>query len=80
MAWRTHKLWRCSKCGHLTHDLPRSNHPPLLGAYIFDCPRCSEANTVDRVCAFDGCAEPATCGTSTPDGYRRTCSKHLVEQ
>lgn len=29
-------------------------------------------------CDWDGCHEYATCGTPTPDGYKRVCSKHFA--
>lgn len=30
-------------------------------------------------CEMDGCHEYATCGTPTPDGYKRVCGKHFSE-
>ena len=29
-------------------------------------------------CEWDGCHEDASCGTKTPDGYKRVCSKHAL--
>jgi hypothetical protein len=29
-------------------------------------------------CEWDGCHEYATCGTPTPDGYKRVCCEHYV--
>ena len=29
-------------------------------------------------CEWDGCHEYATCGTPTPDGYKRVCGKHYL--
>lgn len=33
----------------------------------------------ERECMADGCSAEATCGTPTPDGYKRLCSKHFRE-
>lgn len=33
----------------------------------------------DGGCEHPGCVEWATCGTPTPDGYKRLCSKHFDE-
>ena len=30
----------------------------------------------DAECQRDGCHEEATCGTPTPDGYKRLCGEH----
>jgi hypothetical protein len=40
------------------------------------CPNCREANTLVRICDEPGCWKDATCGTPTPDGYRRVCGGH----
>ena len=29
-------------------------------------------------CEAEGCVEPATCGTPTPEGYRRLCRSHAL--
>lgn len=34
----------------------------------------------DRECQIEGCHQEATCGTPTPDGYKRLCSEHFGEQ
>lgn len=33
----------------------------------------------EGACEAPGCAEWATCGTSTPDGYKRLCGNHCRE-
>lgn len=33
----------------------------------------------EQACADPGCAEWATCGTTTPGGYKRLCGKHFRE-
>lgn len=30
-------------------------------------------------CEWDGCHEYASCGTPTPDGYKRVCGKHYAD-
>ena len=30
-------------------------------------------------CEWDGCHEHATCGTPTPEGYKRVCVKHFAD-
>jgi len=29
------------------------------------------------ICQIDGCKEPHTCGTPTPDGYKLVCVEHF---
>lgn len=33
----------------------------------------------ENACEAPGCPEWATCGTPTPDGYKRLCSTHYAE-
>ena len=33
----------------------------------------------DYECERDGCHKEATCGTPTPDGYKRLCGNHYTE-
>ncbi len=40
------------------------------------CPKCREPNRIGVACDEPDCWEPATCGTATPNGYRKTCGKH----
>lgn len=32
----------------------------------------------ERGCEYPGCANIATCGTPTPDGYKRLCIEHFM--
>lgn len=50
---------------------------PFDGSDIAACPKCKELNSDLRTaCEEAGCNYLATCGTSTPDGYRNTCGEH----
>ena len=69
----------CSDCNWQGED-----HEALTAPNPFDpefniqgCPRCKEPNTLGVACDELDCWQPVSCGTPTPEGYRRTCSKHV---
>lgn len=71
--------YRCTECDW--HDYGRSylsaKNPFDASEEISGCPKCKSINTIVDVCEFDGCWRAASCGTPTPEGYRRTCGKHV---
>ena len=78
MAWRTHKLWRCSECGRRTYNLLQASHPWLRGVRIFGCPHCFAIDTDARVCDVEGCTEPGIYNIVTEnDRVVLVCAKHL---
>lgn len=40
------------------------------------CPHCDTAEGLARICDESDCAELATIGTPTPDGYKQLCRQH----
>jgi len=47
---------------------------------IYGCPQCKcVRSTVLGACMAADCWDVATCGTPTPDGYKRLCGKHYRE-
>lgn len=43
---------------------------------ISGCPACKGIDCCLAACDEPGCWRSVTCGTSTPLGYRHTCSRH----
>lgn len=66
---------RCDWTGDSNTCL-RAADPFNDGSDLLACPFCRE-QTLVTCCDEPGCYEPDTCGTPTPNGYRRTCGKHL---
>ena len=54
-----------------------AKNPFYPGEEIWGCPDCGAINTMLGVCDEPGCWEETSCGTKTPEGYRRTCGKHM---
>lgn len=76
-------LFRCNDCDHVMLEtaivrasVPHPKDPATL-IYLNQCPECGECQNFTNVCDEPGCAEEATCGWPTLDGYRRTCGKHM---
>ena len=67
--------FRCAWHG-LEDAILRAPNPFDEGETIYACPKCKEVNSVVVACDEPGCWKEATCGTSTPTTYRRTCGKH----
>jgi hypothetical protein len=69
----------CLDCSEVVTDreMLRATNPfdPTEG--IVGCPNCKEVNSLVGACDEPGCSEQTTCGTPTPNGYRRTCSRHM---
>lgn len=68
----------CNDCGRRieNREVLDAPNPFDKAITIFGCPKCKCVNTLRTVCDEPGCWEPDTCGTPTPQGYRRTCEKH----
>ena len=69
---------KCPECGWIGTSEER-----LVGINPFDpteevhgCPKCKEINDAEELCDEFNCDKPATCGTPSPRGYRRTCWEH----
>lgn len=75
--YRKHKRF-CLEClwQGLRGDLLRGVNPFKTDEQIAGCPRCRSIDSAVPACDDEGCWELVTCGTSTPEGYRHTCSKH----
>jgi len=70
---------KCEECGWRSNEseVMRAPNPWDAGGYIEGCPECNSVNSMIYVCDEPECWSEATCGTPTPDGYRRTCGKHM---
>jgi len=44
------------------------------------CPQCRTPEHLREVCDEPECQSFTTCGTNTPNGYRRTCSDHWPDR
>lgn len=67
---------RCSWCGPDTNALTAPN-PFDKDDTLYGCPGCKDVNTLQEACDEPDCWEFSSCGTPTPNGYRRTCGKHM---
>lgn len=67
--------WIGTESEMLTAPNPFDPEDTLCG-----CPLCREVNNLRSCCDEPECFEPDTCGTPTPEGYRRTCGKHLPKR
>ncbi len=72
----------CTACGWRgTDDDILSAPSPFEPQFtIYACPACKEIEQLRGCCDEPGCWEPDTCGTPTPDGYRRTCGDHVPNE
>lgn len=75
METRKVKCRNCEWHGDLREMLEA--YSPFDGTLILGCPACKVVNSDIAVCDEDGCWDESTCGTRTPNGYRRTCGKHV---
>lgn len=70
----------CENCGWVGKEslVLRAENPFAedAGETMMGCPQCREPNRLRLACDVPDCEREATCGTATPAGYRRTCSKH----
>jgi len=74
-------IWRCDNCDEVSKssDLLIAPSPFDKKDIVVGCQHCNGINQFTALCDADGCLRPATIGTLTPDGYRRTCSEHRPE-
>ena len=70
--------WRCGWHG-MSDAVLRAPDPFNDGFFLTACPKCLD-QTIRTCCDEPGCWEPDTCGTPTPEGYRRTCYKHMPRE
>lgn len=68
----------CGWCGS-PDDVLIAKHPFMPDGTVYGCPKCKEIETFAAACDEPDCWKKVTCGTSTPSGYRSTCSKHRPE-
>lgn len=66
--------WKCGWRGRQKKVL--KGRSPFSGEEIEGCPRCLGIDCLEPVCDEPKCWQPTTCGTPTPEGYRRTCGQH----
>jgi hypothetical protein len=68
----------CLECHwHGTETLEAPNPFAEDNEKMLGCPGCREANRITLACDEPDCWRETTCGTPTPDGYRRTCGEHM---
>jgi DNA-directed RNA polymerase subunit RPC12/RpoP len=70
----------CEECDHQAQEeqLLRAQNPFADDTdTIIGCPNCREVNTMAVACDEPDCWDVATCGTTTPAGYRRVCGNHF---
>ncbi len=53
-------------------EMWKARFDDALGAY-------EDAEALNRRCEEPGCENEATCGTPTPDGYKRLCGTHFAK-
>ena len=64
----------CGWHGRLREALSAPN-PFEEGDVLYACPKCKGLD-LRYACDEPGCWEAVSCGTPTPQGYRRTCDRH----
>lgn len=66
------------ECGWrgLAADMLRAPNPFDPSDELNGCPHCKQPETLLVACDEPGCWRETSCGTPTPDGYRRTCGQH----
>ncbi len=69
---------KCGECGFrgLESKLLRARNPFDKDEEIFGCPECYGIGSIIPVCDELECWSDVSCGTPTPNGYRRTCGEH----
>lgn len=65
--------WRGPKDAILKAPNPFAQQEILWG-----CPNCHSVQDMREICMQEGCENEATCGTPTPDGYKRLCGEHYA--
>lgn len=70
--------WQCQSCDWTGDDaeLLRAPNPFNPADTICGCPKCRAADDFVNTCDEPGCDKEAQCGFPSPQGYRRTCSRH----
>jgi hypothetical protein len=76
MAKKSQMEWKCAECDHIMQDYLKAPNPFNPKEDIYGCQRCFSVNSLLAICDEEGCDKEPSCGTPTPDGYRRTCSEH----
>lgn len=80
----------------LENELVTAPSPFRSDDILVACPKCRMTEGFTELCDVDGCVAEATCGTPTlngffdpeayargsfvPDGYTRTCGKHIPQR
>jgi hypothetical protein len=58
-------------------DVPTAENPFDPTERVTGCPNCNAVESMIECCEWEGCWRNTSCGTPTPDGYRRTCGDHI---
>lgn len=67
----------CNWSGKESDLLVAKNPFTALASHtITGCPWCKDVDSIYTICDEPGCWEPDTCGTPSPEGYRRVCGNH----
>ena len=74
-----HIRCKCQSCDWIGDDSEILCAPSPFDAEdtIYGCPNCGAVDGIVNACDEPGCNRNATCGWPSPDGYRRTCGKHM---
>lgn len=72
--------WLCENCdwNGTLKELLTAPHPWHSDSTLFGCPECKWEDELHWACQVCHTRQ-VTSGTSTPDGYLRTCSEHRPE-
>ena len=76
----TYKRVVCSCCGWRgsSSDIRSAPSPFDPKDTLYACPVCRQIE-LRGTCDEPDCWDEDTCGTPTPDGYRRTCYTHMPQ-
>ncbi len=71
----------CTGCDHKIADFELLSAPNPFNPEdtICGCPKCLCVGDFPGACDEPGCNKESSCGTPTPNGYRRTCYPHKPE-
>ena len=73
------RKWKCCSCDGISieADLLEAINPFDETMKITGCPICKDVVGFTEICDEPECIRDASCGFTTPDGYRRTCGDHM---
>jgi hypothetical protein len=74
--------WKCRDCKKVSTgaELLRAPSPFDPEDILAGCPHCKSCEGFSEMCDQPGCDKDASCGWSSPNGYRRTCYNHWTRE